>query len=65
MAAIIEEKLKPMGVAVVIEARHLCMEMRGAQSQNSPTVTSAMRGVFQKDPRTREEFLGFIRNSHR
>ncbi len=53
-------KIKPLGVAVVMEARHLCMEMRGAQSRNSPTVTSAMVGVFHTDARTREEFLGFI-----
>jgi GTP cyclohydrolase I len=53
-------KIKPLGVAVVMEARHLCMEMRGAQSRNSPTVTSSMVGVFHTDARTREEFLGFI-----
>lgn len=55
------QKIKPLGVAVVMEARHLCMEMRGAQSKGSPTVTSAMVGVFRTDPRTREEFLGFVR----
>ena len=60
IAQIILKKIKPLGVAVVMEARHLCMEMRGAQSKNSPTVTSAMVGVFQSDARTREEFLGFI-----
>src|SRR5216683_3164378 len=54
-------KVKPLGVAVVMEARHLCMEMRGAQSKGSPTVTSSMVGVFRTDPRTREEFLGFVR----
>ena len=51
------KKLKPLGVGVIIEARHLCMEMRGAQSLLSPTVTSSMLGSFRKDPRTREEFL--------
>lgn len=60
IAQIILKKIKPLGVAVVMEARHLCMEMRGAQSKNSPTVTSAMVGVFRSDARTREEFLGFI-----
>src|SRR6185437_6056221 len=60
IADVILEKVKPLGVGVVMEARHLCMEMRGAQSKNSPTVTSAMRGVFQSDPRTREELLGFV-----
>lgn len=64
IAEIILKKVNPLGVAVVMEARHLCMEMRGAQSKNSPTVTSAMVGVFRSDPRTREEFLGFI-NSKR
>src|ERR1043166_7367557 len=59
IAETILEKVKPLGVGVVMEARHLCMEMRGAQNKNSPTITSAMVGVFQKDPRTREEFLGF------
>src|SRR5262245_34454779 len=53
-------KVRPLGVAVVMEARHLCMEMRGALSKNSPTVTSAMLGVFHSDARTREEFLGFV-----
>lgn len=60
IAEIILKKIKPLGVAVVMEARHLCMEMRGAQSKNSPTVTSAMVGAFRNDSRTREEFLGFI-----
>jgi GTP cyclohydrolase I len=60
IADIILAKAKPLGVAVVMEARHLCMEMRGAESHNSSTITSAMVGVFHQDPRTREEFLGFI-----
>lgn len=63
IAEIILGKIKPLGVGVVIEARHLCMEMRGAQSKNSPTVTSAMVGVFQNDARTRQEFLGFLNGS--
>ena len=60
IAEIILEKIKPLGVAVVMEARHLCMEMRGAQSKNSPTITSAMVGVFRSDSRTREEFLRLV-----
>ena len=63
VADIIVEKVKPLGVAVVIEATHLCMAMRGVEKQNSVTVTSAMRGVFQKDPRTRAEFLELIHHS--
>jgi GTP cyclohydrolase IA len=54
------KKLSPLGVAVVIEARHLCMEMRGARSQDSPTVTSAMLGGFRERQQTRDEFLSFI-----
>ncbi|NNN07299.1 MAG: GTP cyclohydrolase I FolE [Elusimicrobia bacterium] len=61
IAEIIEEKLKPKGVAVVLEARHLCMEMRGAESHHSPTTTSCMLGVFQRDARTRKEFLELVR----
>lgn len=61
IADIIQRKITPLGVAVVMEARHLCMEMRGAESANSPTVTSAMLGIFHRDARTREEFLSLIR----
>ena len=57
----IREALNPLGVAVVIEAQHLCMMMRGVQKQNSITTTSAFTGVFLKDPRTREEFMHLIR----
>lgn len=60
IANILNQKLRPLGVGVVLEARHLCMEMRGAQSLHSPTVTSTMLGAFQKDARTREEFLDLI-----
>jgi GTP cyclohydrolase I len=56
------EILKPHGVGVVLEASHFCMMMRGVEKQNSSTVTSAMRGSFQKDPRTRSEFLQLVRD---
>jgi GTP cyclohydrolase I len=49
--------LKPLGCGVVIEAYHLCMMMRGVEKQNSKTVTSALRGTFRSDARTRDEFL--------
>ena len=60
IAETLEDKLRPLGVAVVVEATHLCMAMRGVEKQNSVTVTSAMRGVFHRDPRTRAEFLELI-----
>jgi len=65
IAEIILNKINPLGVGVVMEARHLCMEMRGAQSKNAPTITSAMLGNFRSDARTREEFLGFINSTKR
>lgn len=52
--------LDPLGVGVVIEALHLCMMMRGVEKQNSKTVTSALRGTFRKDARTRDEFLRLV-----
>lgn len=56
----IQDTLKPMGVAVVIEAQHLCMMMRGVQKQNSVTTTSAFTGVFLSENKTREEFIHLI-----
>jgi GTP cyclohydrolase I len=57
IASAVEDVLHPQGVGVVIEAYHLCMMMRGVEKQNSKTITSALRGLFRSDPRTREEFL--------
>ena len=59
----IQDTLKPLGVAVVIEARHMCMMMRGVQKQNSATTTSSFTGVFQDDDKTRNEFLKLL-SSH-
>ena len=56
------ERIHPLGVAVVMEATHLCMAMRGVQKQNAVTTTSAMLGVFHSDARTRHEFLELIRH---
>jgi GTP cyclohydrolase IA len=64
IADAIQEAIAPQGVGVVIEARHLCMMMRGVEKQNSSTVTSAMRGVFSKQS-TRTEFLSLVREPGR
>ena len=55
------EKVQPLGVGVVLEARHLCMSMRGVEKQNSVAVTSAMLGGFRTDARTRSEFLELLK----
>ena len=57
----IQEALHPLGVAVVIEANHTCMQLRGVEKANAVTTTSAFSGVFLKDPRTRNEFLNLIK----
>ena len=62
VAGTILEKVKPLGVAVVVEAQHLCMSMRGVEKQNSVAVTSAMLGAFRTDARTRAEFLELVKH---
>ncbi len=62
IAETIQDAIEPQGVAVVIEARHLCMMMRGVEKQHSATVTSAMLGAFRDCKETREEFLSLIRH---
>jgi GTP cyclohydrolase I len=62
IAEAINDVLEPIGVGVVIEAYHLCMMMRGVQKQNSKTITSALRGAFREDPKTRDEFLRLAHN---
>lgn len=61
----LEEALNPKGVAVVIEASHTCMQMRGIEKQGSATTTSVPTGSFLSDPRTREEFMTLISNKYR
>ena len=61
----IQQALDPIGVAVVIEASHMCMQMRGVEKLGSATTTSAFTGVFLKDTRTREEFLTLISNDYK
>jgi GTP cyclohydrolase I len=65
IAQAIWSTIEPQGVAVVVEAYHLCMMMRGVEKQNSKTITSAMRGVFLEDQRTRDEFLRLTTSAHR
>ena len=62
IAQVIQEKVAPLGVAVVMEATHLCMAMRGVEKQNSYTVTSAMLGAFRDNARTRMEFLELLKH---
>jgi GTP cyclohydrolase I len=64
VAQAVWDTIHPMGVGVVIEAYHLCMMMRGVEKQNSKTITSAMRGVFLSDKKTRDEFLRLSMAGH-
>jgi GTP cyclohydrolase IA len=61
IAGALQDALEPQGVGVVIEARHLCMMMRGVEKQNSSATTSAMLGLFRSDAKTRHEFLELVR----
>ena len=63
IAEAIQEAIDPIGVGVVVEARHLCMMMRGVEKQHSATVTSSMLGAFRSEHETREEFLSLIRSA--
>ncbi|MGH9688627.1 MAG: GTP cyclohydrolase I FolE [Candidatus Acidiferrales bacterium] len=63
IATTLQEQLKPQGVGVIIEARHLCMVMRGVEKQNSAAVTSAMLGEFRDNKQTRDEFLSLVRTA--
>jgi GTP cyclohydrolase I len=60
IARAIEEKIAPQGVGVIIEARHLCMQMRGVEKQHGQAVTSAMLGAFRENKQTRDEFLSLV-----
>ena len=60
IAKTLNEVLSPRGVAVVIEANHMCMQMRGVEKQNAYTTTSSMTGLFREDEKTRKEFLNII-----
>jgi len=64
IAQAVWDTTQPQGVAVVVEAYHLCMMMRGVEKQNSKTITSAMRGSFLEDHRTRDEFMRFVTSVH-
>ena len=63
IAEAIQEKISPEGVGVIIEARHLCMQMRGVEKQHGQAVTSAMLGSFRHNKQTRDEFLSLVRSS--
>ncbi len=63
IADAINEAISPKGVAVVLDARHMCMEMRGVEKICSTTVTSALRGIFKKEKKTKDEFLSIISGS--
>ena len=65
IAEAINDAISPKGVAVMIDARHMCMEMRGVEKICSTTITSALRGLFKKDKKTKDEFLSIVSNSSR
>ena len=65
IAQAIEEKIAPLGVGVIIEARHLCMQMRGVEKQHGQAVTSAMLGAFRHNKQTRDEFLALVNSRQR
>ena len=62
IAQTLQDLLQPQGVGVVVEAKHLCMMMRGVQKQNTFAITSSLRGVFSDDPKTRSEFMELMRH---
>jgi GTP cyclohydrolase I len=64
IAAAIQDKISPEGVGVIIEARHLCMQMRGVEKQHGQAVTSAMLGGFRHNKQTRDEFLSLVRTKN-
>ncbi len=64
IAETIQRAINPLGVGVVVEARHLCMMMRGVEKQHSSAITSAMLGAFREEQETREEFLSLIRSKN-
>jgi GTP cyclohydrolase I len=64
IAAAIQEKISPEGVGVIVEARHLCMQMRGVEKQHGQAMTSAMLGGFRRDKQTRDEFLSLVRTKN-
>jgi GTP cyclohydrolase I len=64
IAEALDGTLSPKGVGVVVEARHLCMEMRGVETPGGQMMTSCMLGTFRRDPRTRSEFLNLVRGSN-
>ena len=64
IAETIQEAINPQGVGVIVEARHLCMMMRGVEKQHSSTITSAMLGAFRDERPTRDEFLALVRNKN-
>jgi GTP cyclohydrolase I len=65
IAQALEDKMEPQGVGVIVEARHLCMQMRGVEKQHGQAVTSAMLGAFRHNKQTRDEFLALVRNKNR